>query len=49
MSYFKNFTKKQKLAEKKMQKLLFGQPLYKAKRCTKKNQKAERNLLQIIS
>ena len=47
MSYFENFTKKQKRAERKMQKLLFGQPLCKAKRCTKKSQKIELKLLQI--
>ena len=39
-------TKKQRRAEKKMQKLLFGQHLPNIKKCTKKTRKMELQLLQ---
>ncbi len=39
-------TKKQRRAEKKMQKLLFGQHLPSIKKCTKKTRKMELQLLQ---
>jgi hypothetical protein len=48
MSHFSNFTKKQKRAERKMQKLLFGQPLSDIKKCTKKTQRRETKLLRVI-
>ena len=48
MSDLLKFTKKQKRAERKMQKLLFGQPLSKCKKCTKKSQKLEKKLLKVI-
>ena len=40
------FTKKQRQAEKKMQKLLFGQHLPNIKKCTKKSRNMELRLLQ---
>ena len=48
MSYFTNFTKKQKRAERKMQKLLFGQIIPISKKCTKKSQKIEKQILQLL-
>ena len=48
MSHLLNFTKKQIRAEKKMQKLLFGQQLSKFKKCTKKSQRLENKLLKIL-
>ena len=41
-------TKKQRQAEKKMQKLLFGQHLPNIKKCTRKTRNMELRLLQII-
>ena len=41
-------TKRERRAERKMQKLLFGKYLPKIKSCTKKSQKMERGLLNII-
>ena len=41
-------TKKERRAERAMQKLLFGNYLPKIKRCTKKSQRMERGLLSII-
>jgi len=41
-------SKKQRRAERRMQKLLFGNYLPKIKNCTKKSQKMERNLLNVI-
>jgi hypothetical protein len=48
MSHFLNFTNKQKRAEKKMQKLLFGKSLSDIKKCTKKSRNIEIKLLQLI-
>ncbi len=41
-------SKKQRRVERKMQKLLFGNYLPRIKSCTKKNQRMERGLLNII-
>ena len=41
-------TKKERRAERAMQKLLFGNYLPKIKSCTKKSQRMERGLLNII-
>ena len=41
-------TKKERRAERKMQKLLFGNYLPKIKRCTKKSKKMEVGLLNIL-
>ena len=48
MSNFLNFTKKQKQAERKMQKLLFGKPLPDIKKCTKKSKNMEIKLLGLL-
>jgi len=42
------FTKKQRRAERKMQKLLFGNTISDIKKCTKKSQLMELKLLQLI-
>lgn len=48
MSDLFNFTKKQKRAERKMQKLLFGNTLPGIKKCTKKSQNVEIKILRSL-